>query len=130
MKYFIVIFCLLFVGCASVPFENWTKEDTERQIAYTAFHAWDWMQTKQIARNPDQYKEIGLPAVFYGEHPSESEVDFFCASTLLIQTAIPAMLKSETKNGYHPRKWYQMIWIGLEAGTVAHNFQLGLHGEF
>ncbi|MGD9159002.1 MAG: hypothetical protein PVG39_11390 [Desulfobacteraceae bacterium] len=123
-KLFIILFCFLMTGCATRPFKNWTKEDTQRQIVYTVEHAVDWMQTKQIAKNPGKYKEIGLPGVFYGEHPSTSEVDFFFASTLLIQTAIPAMLKPKY------RKWYQMIWIGLETGTVFRNFSLGLHGEF
>ena len=32
---------ILVVGCASVPFEGWTKADTARQVSYTALHVAD-----------------------------------------------------------------------------------------
>ena len=122
-RYFL---CIIFVlcGCASVPFEGWTKADTARQVTYTALHVADWAQTAEISRSNGEYCEAGGAGIFIGEHPEESDVHIYFASTLLLQTAISAMLKPKY------RKAWQYIWIGAEAATVAHNFSIGLNAEF
>ena len=122
-RYFLFIIFVL-CGCASVPFEGWTKADTARQVAYTALHIADWGQTVDISRNPDKYYEAGLAGLVIGEHPSESQVHTYMATTLLIQTAIPAMLAPEY------RKWWQYVWISAECVTVAHNLSIGLRVGF
>lgn len=122
-RYFL---CIIFVlcGCASAPFEGWTKADTARQVAYTAVHAMDWAQTVDISRSNGEYCEKGGASLVIGNDPKESDVHIYMASTLLLQTAIPAMLKPEY------RKAWQYIWIGVEGGTVAHNFSIGLRCGF
>lgn len=129
MKYITIIFCIFIFGCghgfiADKPFDRWTKEDTQRQLVYTAVHVVDWAQTVQISRDPVNYQEEGLLRAMAGNHPSESEVHQFFATTLLLQTAIPAMLKPKY------RKMWQYTWIGAEASNDIRNFSLGLHGEF
>ena len=115
---------LLLVGCASVPFEGWTKADTTRQVAYTALHVMDWAQTTEIARSNGEYYEAGLAGIVIGEHPEESAVHVYFASTLLLQTAISAMLEPKY------RAAWQYVWIGAEGVTVAHNFSIGLRFGF
>jgi hypothetical protein len=57
MRPFISIMSMVFLvsGCASRPFENWSRQDTYRQAAYTALHVVDWAQTVtiQIKKNND-----------------------------------------------------------------------------
>lgn len=124
MKRFAPILIVFMIGCAHRPFEDWTRADTARQVAYTALHIIDISQTVQIAKNPDNFKEIGLLKFYSGEHPSEQQVYEFGITTLILQTAIPAMLKSKY------RRIYQWFWIGAEGGNVARNFSIGLHGSF
>jgi len=121
----ITTLCVLFlVGCASVPFEGWTKADTTRQVAYTALHVMDWAQTTEISRSNGEYYEAGLAGIVIGEHPEESDVHVYFASTLLLQTAISAMLEPKYRSAW------QYVWIGAEGVTVAHNFSIGLRFGF
>ena len=122
-RYFL---CIIFVlcGCASVPFEGWTKADTARQVAYAALHVMDWAQTAEIARSNGEYYEAGLAGIVIGEYPEESDVHVYFASTLLLQTAISAMLEPEYRSAW------QYVWIGAEGVTVAHNFSIGLRFGF
>jgi hypothetical protein len=126
MKYICLIFAFLvfFIGCASTPFEGWTKADTMRQAAYTGLHIVDWAQTIQIARNPDKFEECGLLRIVSGNHPTDTQVHQFFGGTLILQTVIPSMLKPKY------RQAWQTMWIGIEGSNDIRNFSLGLHGEF
>jgi len=115
---------LLMVGCASVPFGGWTKADTARQVAYTALHVADWAQTVEISRSNGEYYEAGLAGIVIGEYPEESDVHLYFASTLILQTAISAMLAPKY------RAAWQYVWIGAEGVTVAHNYSIGLRFGF
>jgi hypothetical protein len=115
---------LILVGCASVPFENWTKADTARQVVYTTTHVMDWVQTVNITHSDGKYYEAGLSHCIIGHHPEERDVNLYMVSTLALQTIIPAMLEPKYR-----RAW-QYIWIGAEGATVAHNFSIGLTLDF
>jgi hypothetical protein len=117
MKYITIFFCFLISGCVAKPFMFWTNADTARQAIYTVVHIMDWSQTTETSRKPKKYKENNP---ILGKHPSETAVHIYMFITLLLQTAIPAILKPR------PRKWYQIIWIGIESYTVYHNFTIGL----
>ena len=118
-----MLFLILMVGCASVPFEGWTKADPARQVTSTALHVADWAQTAEIARDP-KYCEAGLAGIVIGEYPEESDVHIYFASTLILQTAISAMLAPKY------RAAWQYVWIGTEAATVTHNYSIGLKVSF
>ena len=124
MKRFFPIFVLLAISCASRPFEGWTNTDSARQIAYSAVHVVDWVQTLDIAKNPDKYSECGLAKNFIGTKPTESRIHLYMGSTLILHTAMSAMLKPKY------RKWFQYIWIGIEAGTVYSNYSVGYTSNF
>jgi len=124
MKKFLVILSLVLSGCASTPFDSWTKADTARQVAYTTLHIADWAQTVEISRSPSEYYEAGLAGIVIGEYPKESDVHLYFASTLVLQTLIPAMLATKY------RAAWQYVWIGAEGVTVAHNFSIGLRFGF
>jgi len=124
MKTIVALCLLLLVGCASAPFEGWTKADTTRQVAYSALHVADWAQTVEITHSNGRYYEAGLASYAMGHHPDEPEVHLYMGSTLLLQTAISAMLEPKYR-----RAW-QYVWIGSEGGTVLHNYSIGLRFGF
>ncbi|BBO74425.1 hypothetical protein DSCW_18420 [Desulfosarcina widdelii] len=113
----IVVFQLLFMaGCASHPFEGWTRADTYRQAAYTAVHCADWMQTHEIASNDDFLERNGV----LGSHPSHQAVDIYMGSTLAASWLIAGMLDPEW------REVFQVTAIVFEAGVVARNYSIGI----
>ena len=103
-------------GCASTPFENWSKEDTMRQAVYSVAHIIDWAQTRDIC---DSEKFYELNPVL-GKNPSKSKVDIWMGSTLILQTVASGLIDEKW------RPWWQTFWIGAEVGTVYHNYQIGL----
>jgi len=115
---------VLMVGCASVPFEGWTKADTARQVTYTALHIADWAQTVDISKSNGEYYESGLAGIVIGEYPEESDVHLYFASTLILHTAISAMLSPKYRSAW------QYVWIGAEGVTAAHNYSIGLRFGF
>ena len=103
--------------------QNWSNEDTQRQLAYFLLHGIDWGQTKTIARNPDKYYERNP---ILGRHPSAGAVDKYFALTGLGHAGLSLLLSDPTY-----RKWFQNLTIGLEAGVTGNNkFNLGIGTDF
>jgi hypothetical protein len=77
----------------------------------------DWLQTREISRNPDRFYETN-PVL--GRHPSLSAVNAYFAAGLLAHTAVAMAL---------PPPWrgpWQYLTFAFEAGVVAHNASLGI----
>lgn len=132
MKYFILVIAFL-ASIFSSPAHaesDWTTTDTALQVTYSVLHVMDWLQTRQIAANPDRWHETNP---ILGEHPSKGKVDAYFATTLIAHTAISYLLPKEVDAlGYKvpARNIWQMVWIGVEAGYVAHNYSLGIQAKF
>ena len=115
------------IGCA-----GWTNEERITQAGYTALHVVDWMQTRSIAENPEQFREYN-PVL--GQHPDRAAVDAYFAATLaghwLITDALPrAWTLPGTNHTVHPRKIWQWFWIGVEASCVVNNHAVGIRCTF
>ena len=95
----------------------WTETDTARQVAYSALHVADWMQTRQIARQPDRFHETNP---ILGRHPSLGRVDAYMAGTLVLHAAVAYALPSPW------RSWWQHVGIAVETGAAAGNAAIGL----
>ena len=108
---------VLLVGCASVPFEGWSKADTARQATVAALLAADWYQTRRIAADPN-YVELNP---ILGEHPSSGSVDLYMLTCAVAHTVVSGMLKPG-----HWREAWQYTWIGAEAVTVGRNYKIGV----
>lgn len=102
----------------SVSFaDEWTSDDTKRQAVYLTLHAVDWMQTRHIAKNPTLFSESNP---LLGRHPSVSKVNKYFIATALMHTGISYALPPEY------RKVFQYITIGVQAGYVTHNYNVGV----
>lgn len=100
----------------SLCFAGWNSADTKREILYGLLHTTDWLQTQEIARNPDYY-ETNL---VLGSNPSVGEVNTYFAMTLIGHVTISYFLPEKH------RKIWQFITIGIEAGVVGHNVLIGV----
>jgi uncharacterized protein YceK len=147
-------------GCATINYkpDPWTTHDTVLQGAFTALAVVDWMQTRSAAEmKTDQwgniigyrYRELN-PVL--GAHPTKSSIDTYFPVILLAHVGIAYLLptgeqdagKCETnyldlygwrevqkkKSKLNWRTIWQSVWIGVEAGYVHRNYQMGIRVGF
>lgn len=119
MKTILVAALLLITPSAHA--DDWSTADSYREAAYLTLHVADWLQTRQIAKNPDQWRETNY---ILGAHPSTNAVDAYMISVAAIQLAIAYALPS----GY--RDAFQYISIGHKAGYVQRNLELSIRVKF
>lgn len=110
----ILLCCTLLGGCQSVV---WTPQDIRQQSIVTALYVADWAQTRNIARNPEQYDETS-PVL--GDSPSIAQVNRHFAGVIIGNAAI-AMLLPESQ-----RKWFRRISMGVESAAIYNNYSLGI----
>jgi hypothetical protein len=110
----LIIVSFVLSGCAN---GGWSTADTYRQAGFLALTGIDWAQTRKIAKNQDDYHEHNP---ILGSHPSTEKVDIYFPACIAAHTAVAAALPPEY------RKWWQYVFIGVEAGVVASNLSIGL----
>ena len=104
-----------------------TTTDTVFESTFLAVLAVDWSQTRYIA---------GKPSIFYatngflGQHPTDFDVNGYTAIAAISHVAIalllPTKLDVPVVGTINPRRWWQVVWIGIEGGYVAHNASMGI----
>jgi hypothetical protein len=111
-----VLICLLCSSCASHPFQEWSKADTYRQIGWSAIHAVDWQQTREIAVNDAFIEKNSI----MGDYPTVQKVDIYFGVTLVMHTLISGFIAPE----------YRSFWQygSVVAGTVnvGRNYIMGV----
>lgn len=110
--------CCATVAHAGRPF---TEADWGRQWAYTVLHSVDWHQTRQIAGNPQRYRETNP---LLGDHPSLGRVNRYFALTLATHWAIAYALPDPA------RRYFQNGTIALELVVIQRNASIGLSYRF
>lgn len=129
MKLLWILSILLLLAIPSLAHDEWTKIDTVRQLTFTVVECIDWLQTKEIARNPNYYETNP----YLGKHPSQKKVDTYFASCLIGHALVSYLLPAKVEiYGYKmsPRATWQYFWIGVEAGYTAHNYNIGIRIPF
>lgn len=123
IKMTILVTVLVTVSCAAM-LENaktWSKEDTERELAFALITTADGLQTDWMARHDwkwggKQYHEINP---LLGAHPRPDKVRLYFPSAILAHGAVSVILPPKA------RKWWQWGWIFIEAGAVGNNYGIG-----
>lgn len=132
MKNFIA--ALLVWSSGAYAAEDWTREDTYRQIALTSLLVIDWAQSRWAIKKNEEtnYCAFGShPCTLYqednpllGQHPSIGKLNNLVGASIVGHAAITYIL---------PRGWregWQYVWIGVEAGAVYNNHSLGIKLKF
>jgi hypothetical protein len=97
--------------------DDWTKTDTAREVVWMILHAVDWGQTLEIARHPDDFREMNP---ILGTHPTVGRVNLYMGAWALAHPAISYLLPGDW------RKTWQYLTIGVSFTSTANNFNLGL----
>lgn len=116
----IIIFLIVLFPSLSFA-SDWTSKDTKYQVAYTTLHVADWLQTLQIADNPDRYYEKNK---VIGNHPTRGRVNTYFATTLLLHTGVSYLLPPKY------RRVWQVVTIGIEGNVAVNNYNIGLRFKF
>ena len=100
--------------------DDWSEDDTRREIIYTSLLFIDYQQTLAIERHPELAE--GNPLL--GRHPSNTRISLHFLTMMTAQYYMVKELSPEY------RKWVQWFGITFEAGVGAHNASLGLSINF
>lgn len=115
-----VMVLLLIVPFAFPAQAGWTTADTTREAVYLGLHVADWGQTLGIAESPNYYESNPI----LGRNPSRGEVNRYFAVTAIGHAAVAYLLPHEA------REVWQYTTIGMEAGIVARNYNVGIEFNF
>ncbi len=99
-----------------------SKKDIAAATLYEALNAADWVQTKQIARQPEKYSEDKFPgsAGIIGKHPSNEKLAAWHLAKAIGQPYIASKLEEPYKT------LFQMLSIGIVGNAVRNNKSVGL----
>ena len=100
-------------------FCSWSNTDSVREITYIGFHVTEWLQTRQGT-------SMGMKELnpILGEHPSVGKIDTIVGLSLMGHILISGLLPKPY------RATFQYVTIGIESGTVIHNYNAGVRIEF
>lgn len=119
-KYLIIILiCLTFPTTISAQ-DKWVKKDTIYQATFLTLMTVDYLQTKEIARNPNYHERN----IILGKNPSQNEIDFYFLSTAILHTGIAYCLPKKY------RRYWQYVFIGTQIWCVGHNYNTGIRIRF
>ena len=118
MKIIAILFILLPMTCFA---EDWSKQDTYREVTWQVLHVVDIGQTRDIAKNPNRFHEINP---ILGKHPSVEKVDRYAIVSSLVHFGISYLLPKKQ------REWWQYVSIGISTRLVSHNYNIGLKVDF
>ena len=116
LKLFLIALLLPSFACA----DEWTSVDTNREIAYQSLAIVDWLQTRNIARDPGYWEQN----VILGSHPSIARINQYFALTGIAHYFVSKALPEKY------RAPFQYVSIGVEVGAVGHNFSIGVSAKF
>jgi hypothetical protein len=116
-----VTICLILFASPAVA---WSEADRNREIGYLVLHAIDWGQTLDISHDCHNGRERWEHNPVLGTCPSRSNVNRYFLATGIAHYAVARSL---------PPKWrrvFQHVTIGMQLGTVASNWKIGLTVRF
>ena len=120
--FFLLVFLLVFGLVKACRTDDWSREDTIRQVVDLGLTAIDWQQTQEIAKHPESFHELN-PII--GSHPTVHGVNNYFLASAIIKTGISYALPS----GKWREAW-QYITIGSSATLIANNYNIGIRIQF
>jgi hypothetical protein len=117
MKYIVLIIIILLIcSTSAMAGEYWSNEEIALEVTYITLQFVDYKQTHAIAAS-ENYFETNP---FLGENPSKGDIDAYFAATTVAHMVIAHALPQKY------RRYWQAIWINIEAGYVTHNYSIGI----
>jgi hypothetical protein len=105
----------LLLAAPLIASEPWTVQDKAVEGMFVASMVADWRQTSMI--HTGTWHETN-PVM--GAHPTQATINRY----FLVTTALHAIIADQLHG--KARTAWQAVWIGLEVGTVQHNYAVGI----
>lgn len=121
MKRLVIVLILVMMASSAEAADKWTTGNYALEGVYLGALAIDWMQTRNIARHPDRFKEYNP---ILGSHPHSDKVDLICLGSALGHVLVTHMLPEE----YRP--YWQWSTAALEVSAVGWNFNAGIAAKW
>lgn len=102
-----------------LPITRAEEPSAELMTAAAVLTVADWAQTRYIARNPNDYRELNP---ILGSHPSVGKVNIYFSTVLLLGAL-------GVSTGYINRE-FLYFYVGIEGSTVVRNYQVGVRFQF
>lgn len=118
MKMFLLVLTML---ATSARADDWSTTDKVLGAAALTLTVADWLQTRQIAREPLKWQDDNA---ILGEHPSVARVNKYFATGIVIGAVAAYYTPAEY------RKYLLGGVIAVEATAVAHNYRIGVRVQF
>lgn len=120
-----IVFNMSFLFCFAA--DKWTTTDTIYESVFIASLAVDWGQTRYISSHSNVFYENNW---FLGKHPSDFEINRYMAISAIGHVVIAVFLPTKMDVPFigtiNPRRWWQVVWIGIEGGYIINNGSIGL----
>lgn len=117
----IFVFTLVIISVPALAGDKWNVLDTSMEIAWQAANAADYLQTRTIAKNPDDFCEYNP---ILGKHPDEDTVDIYFAAAAVLHLGVSILLPTK----------YRTLWQGITLGCtitcVQINYRAGIKIDF
>lgn len=143
VRYFIILVMLL---ASQANAAEWRTEDIQREAVFGALLIIDWRQTIYISKHPDRFGEanpmihlestVDLNACRQGAGPNDTVCDHtpdpentqrvnkYFLIAALAHVGVTHLLSNKWRS-----RW-QYVTIGVQTGTVYHNYSAGVRLDF
>ena len=120
-EFTIIVFCVLacFVSVATAA-DDWTTKNKIAQYTGSILILADCLQTLEIAKNDDYYETNPI----MGRDPNQEMVVGYFATAMVGYWGISYLLTEKWRNRF------QFLVIGVQAGYVCHNYNIGIRVAF
>lgn len=118
----LALITMVLSSCAHVPY---TKQEIALEVAWQGLHVVDWLQTEEIAKNPNFYETNKI----MGRSPSRGKVNTHMALFAVGHLAVSYLLPSKfTVMGWklYPRKYWQWTSVIAKGYYVGKNYRIGV----
>jgi len=137
-RFYAFVAIMLLVGCAPIQnnIKSFSKTDIAYQATYIALTAVDMAQTHWMAKNDWQFNghnHYEVCPLFFNSKPHQDAVDILIPAGVSFHTGIAFILPPKAKVfdfEINPRRIWQVMFIGIEAGMVTNNAIIGARIEF
>jgi hypothetical protein len=105
--------------------KRWTAVDTLAEVSLSVLVYIDWRQTVEFTQHSEEYPGCFETNPLMGRHPDHEQINLVMGGSLLAHAFIATQLPQPY------RRWWQFIWIGVEAEVVHSNHKaLGVTTRF
>ena len=113
-------FLALLICLNAFAMDPWSPKDKAAEIVFDGLVVADWGQTLYIRDKGPDIRGCKEENPILGMHPTRQSVNEYMLTAIAVHALVTKLLPERF------RPYWQMVSIGVEAGQVERNYQLGI----